>query len=61
MESGSYLDNEVSKDPLTVWDVSNVASPKLVYTFEDLPRHMFHKTRVLGNRSIAPITRPGYA
>ena len=45
-----YLDNEVTGDGLTVWDVSNVASPRQVFTFEDLPRHMFHKSRVLGNR-----------
>jgi len=45
-----YLDNEVPRDGLTVWDVSNVPSPRQVFTFEDLPRHMFHKSRVLGNR-----------
>lgn len=45
-----YLDNETNRAPLTVWDVSNVASPRQVFAFEDLPRHIYHKSRVLGNR-----------
>jgi len=45
-----YLDNEVAHDGFTAWDVSDPSSPRQVFTFDDLPRHVVHKSRVLGNR-----------
>jgi len=50
-EDGRYLyvANEVNRDGLTVWDVANPGQPRLLFTFEDLPRDVIHQTRVLGS------------
>ena len=45
-----YACNEVTRDGLTVWDVSNPVNPHQVFKFEDQPRHVVHQPRVLGNR-----------
>jgi len=43
-----YACNENAEKGLTVWDVSNSASPRLLFTDESLPKHVIHQPRVLG-------------
>ncbi|HEU4335042.1 MAG TPA: choice-of-anchor B family protein [Candidatus Eisenbacteria bacterium] len=50
-EDGRYLyaANEVTRDGLTVWDVSDLSNIRQVFTFEDLPEHVVHQPHVVGN------------
>jgi choice-of-anchor B domain-containing protein len=50
-EDGHYLyaANEVGRNGLTAWDVSNLSNIRQVYTFDDLPAHVVHNPVVKGN------------
>ncbi|HET9253566.1 MAG TPA: choice-of-anchor B family protein, partial [Candidatus Eisenbacteria bacterium] len=50
-EDGRYLyvANEVQRDGLTVWDLSDLSHIEQVFTFEDLPEHVVHQPHVIGN------------